>query len=150
MHRCALLPSGWALTDLQLLFAMHLSWHSNSSITVTVSIAWPSKAWSKRRKRSKFYWWGKLKRLTTRKDKGLLIYKFLPIWVSAETLAQKSVFAATNNIARRMLRTAKASWVSHEPAIESVVLYARVEQYKSLRSRNQVWRFRQVPLWICA
>ena len=48
MRRCVLLPSGCTLTDLQLLFSMHLSWHSNSSTTVTVSITWPSKAWSKR------------------------------------------------------------------------------------------------------
>ena len=53
MRRCALLPSRWTLTDLQLLFPMHLSRHSNSSTAVTVTMVWPSKAWSKGRKKMK-------------------------------------------------------------------------------------------------
>ena len=55
MRRCALLPSARTLTDLQLVFPMHLSWHSNSSTTVTVSMTWPSKTWSKSKQKSKFY-----------------------------------------------------------------------------------------------
>ena len=53
MRRCALLPSRWTLTDLQLLFPQHLSRHSNSSTAVTVTMVWPSKAWSKGRKKMK-------------------------------------------------------------------------------------------------
>ena len=46
----ALLFSGWILNDLQVLFWMHFRWHSNSSVTLTVCMTWPRRAWSTRRK----------------------------------------------------------------------------------------------------
>ena len=70
MCRCALLTSEATLNDLLLLFSMHLSWHSNSSTTVIVSMTLPSKTWPKKEKKTTTFYWCKLKRLTKRKEKA--------------------------------------------------------------------------------
>ena len=118
--RFALLPSGWTLNDLQLLFPWHFRWHSNSSATSALLMTWPTKAWSKSSKKMTIFlmqtdWIQEIK-----VGRVSLKSVYLPTWVS-KTLPQKSVFATTNKITKRMLRATMTNWVIHQPAISKIV-----------------------------